>query len=72
MRRNYSTAAEKSSSAATRPFMARRMKAVTAAVGNYSTVDLSGLVPPKDGLLTSPSLREQAQISTSDAAAGRA
>jgi hypothetical protein len=23
-------------------------------VGNRSTVDLSGLVPPKDGLLTSP------------------
>jgi hypothetical protein len=42
------------------------------AVGNYSTVDLSGLVPPKDGLLTSPSLREEAQLSTSDAAARRA
>lgn len=42
------------------------------AVGNYSTVDLSGLVPPKDGLLTSPSLREQAQRSKSDAAARRA
>ncbi len=39
------------------------------AVGNRSTVDLSGLVPSKDGLLTSPSLRKQMHLSTSDTAA---
>lgn len=40
-----------------------------AAVGVRSTVDLSGLAPPKDGLLTSPSLPDQPRLSTSDTAA---
>ena len=39
------------------------------AIGNHSTVDLAGLVPPQDGLLTSPSFLEQASLSTSHAAA---
>ena len=36
-----------------------------AAIGNRSTLDLSGLAPAKDGLLTSPSFREQTHVSTS-------
>ena len=47
----------------------RWLAANRSAVGKRSTVDLSGLAPPKDSLLTRPSLREQAQLSTSDATA---
>jgi NTE family protein len=35
------------------------------AIGERSTVDLSGLVSAKDGLPTSPSLREGTRLSTS-------
>ena len=38
-------------------------------VGKRSTVDLSGLVPPDGGLLTSPSFLNKTQLSTSNAAA---
>jgi len=36
------------------------------AIGNRSTLDLSGLAPPKDGLLTSPSFRKQTHVSMSN------
>ncbi len=39
------------------------------AVGKRSTVDLSGLAPPKDSLLTRPTLRKKTQLSTSDVTA---
>ncbi|MGO9391671.1 patatin-like phospholipase family protein [Rhodoblastus sp.] len=39
------------------------------AVGKRSTVDLSGLAPPKDSLLTRPMLRKKTQLSTSDVTA---
>lgn len=42
------------------------------AVGNRSTVDLSGLVPSKDGSLTNPSFLKQTHRSTHHAAAGSA
>lgn len=38
------------------------------AVGNRSTVDLSGLLPHKDGLLTGPSVRKETHLSTSPTA----
>jgi NTE family protein len=39
------------------------------AVGSRSTVDLSGLIPPRDGLLTSPSFMKQRHVAPSPVAA---